>query len=520
MTSVLDAPAVSGEVRGCQFPLIRRVPDYAQSSGPEVTELAARAGLFLDPWESLALEDFLGEDGHGNWTSTENGLVAPRQNGKGAIVEARELGGLFLFREPLIMHTAHEVKTAGEAFLRILSLVTDTDEFRREVRRVNRSHGEEGIELLPSPVLILGPGGREIRRSVAPRLRFLARSRVSGKGFTGRVVILDEAFELAAAAMRALMPTMSAQALFNPQLWYTSTPPDQEQDKNARVLSGVRRRALDGAHRLAWLEWAADVSHLAGMGDAEAERERIRMRRDPAVLARANPGLGIRLSLEFTETERGALSPKGFDVERLGIGDWPPVEDEAGWAVIPATAWAGLADPASRLPDDGPVAFAADADRSQAHGAIAAAGYRADGRLHVEVVDHRAGTAWIPVRLAELREKWSPHAVVMVIDPKRQASPHIAETEKLGVEVTQPTAREMAQACGAFYVAACDTKSLAHLGQPPLDFALARAVKRELADSWAWDAPRGVDLSPLVAATLACWAAAAGPRPSPFALWG
>src|SRR6266498_2209511 len=239
MTSVLDAPAVSGEVRGCQFPLIRRVPDYAQSSGPEVTELAARAGLFLDPWESLALEDFLGEDGHGNWTSTENGLVAPRQNGKGAIVEA--------------------------------------------------------------PVLVLGPGGREIRRSVAPRLRFLARSRVSGKGFTGRVVILDEAFELAAAAMRALMPTMSAQALFNPQLWYTSTPPDQEQDKNARVLSGVRRRALDGAHRLAWLEWAADVSHLAGMGDAEAERERIRMRRDPAVLARANPGLGILIDPASTE---------------------------------------------------------------------------------------------------------------------------------------------------------------------------------------------------------------------------
>lgn len=509
MTSVLDAPAASDEITGCQFPLIRRVPDYVSTSGPEVTELAARAGLFLDPWESLVLDDFLGEDSGGNWTSTENGLVVPRQNGKGSIVEARELGGLFLFREPLIMHTAHEVKTAGEAFLRILTLVTDTDEFRREVARVNKSHGEEGIELLPSPTLILGPGGREIRRSVAPRLRFLARSRISGRGFSGRVVILDEAFELALSIMKALVPTMSAQALHNPQLWYTSTPPDQEKDSNARVLAGVRKRALEGAKRLAWLEWAANAAHLADLGDAEAERERIRMRRDPAVLAQANPGLGIRLSLEFTETELGTLSPKGFDVERLGIGDWPPVDDEAGWAVIPAAAWADLADPASRLPDDSPVAFAADADRAQAHGAIAAAGYRPDGRLHVEVVDHRAGTAWIPARLAELREKW-PQAAV--IDPKRQASPHIAETEKLGVEVTQPTAREMAQACGALYVAACDTKSLVHLGQPSLDFALARACKRELADSWAFDAPRGVDLSPLVAVTLAAWAAAAGPQ--------
>jgi hypothetical protein len=100
------------------------------------------------------------------------------------------------------------------------------------------------------------------------------------------------------------MPTLSAQALHNPQLWYTSTPPDQEKDKNARVLAGVRKRALEGAPRLAWLEYAADASHLAGLGDAEAERELIRMRRDPAVLAQANPGLGIRLSLEFTETER------------------------------------------------------------------------------------------------------------------------------------------------------------------------------------------------------------------------
>jgi hypothetical protein len=513
MTSVLDAPAASGEVTGCQCPLIRRVPDYAQSSGPEVTELAARAGLFLDPWESLVLDDFLGEDEAGNWTSTENGLVVPRQNGKGAIVEARELGGLFLLREPLIIHTAHEVKTAGEAFLRILALVTDTDEFRCEVGRVNKSHGEEGLELLPSPTLILGPGGREIRRSVAPRLRFLARSRLSGKGFSGRVVILDEAFELATAIMTALVPTMSAQALHNPQLWYTSTPPDQEKDKNARVLAEVRKRALDGTPRLAWLEWGADVRHLEGLSDAAAERELIRMRRDPAVLAQANPGLGIRLSLEFTETERGSLSPKGFDVDRLGIGDWPPVDGDAAWAVIPEEAWtalADLADPPGGIPDGAPVAFAADADRAQKHGAIAIAGYRADGRLHAEVIDHRADTAWIPARLAELCQKWPAHAVV--IDPKRQASPHIAEAEKLGVEVTQPTARQMAQACGSLYVAACDTRSLVHLGQPQLDFALSRAVKRELADSWAFDAPRGVDLSPLVAVTLAAWAAAAGPR--------
>jgi hypothetical protein len=107
---------------------------------------------------------------------------------------------------------------------------------------------------------------------------------------------------------------------------------------------------------------------------------------------------------------------------------------------------------------------------------------------------------------------------VVVIDPKRQASPHIAETESLGAEVLQPTARQMAQACGGLYVAACDTKLLVHLGQPEVAYALSRAVKRELADSWAWDAPRGADLSPLVSLTLAAWAAAAG-APQFFGSW-
>jgi hypothetical protein len=50
----------------------------------------------------------------------------PRQNGKGGIIEARELWGLFIGGEKLILHSAHEFKTAKEAMRRIEELLVSS----------------------------------------------------------------------------------------------------------------------------------------------------------------------------------------------------------------------------------------------------------------------------------------------------------------------------------------------------------------------------------------------------------
>jgi hypothetical protein len=73
------------------------------------------------------------------------------------------------------------------------------------------------------------------------------------------------------------------------------------------------------------------------------------------------------------------------------------------------------------------------------------------------------------------------------------------------VEIVSPKAREVAAACGQFYDAVTE-QSLSHLDQAPLASALAGAQQRPLGDAWAW-ARRivSVDISPLVAATLAKW---------------
>jgi len=56
--------------------------------------------------------------------------------------------GLFLFGERLIIHSAHQFDTSKEAFNRILMLIENAPDLDKEVARVSRSHGEEGVELL------------------------------------------------------------------------------------------------------------------------------------------------------------------------------------------------------------------------------------------------------------------------------------------------------------------------------------------------------------------------------------
>src|SRR6266498_1695449 len=135
MSSALDVRPASGML-GAQRPRLWSVPPCSISSaGAEAVDLAAQAGLVLDPWQQFVLEPSLGEQADGRWAAFEVGVIVSRQNGKGAILEARELAGLFLWNDPPILHSAHEFTSAEEAFLRSRGLVEDNPEIERELSR-------------------------------------------------------------------------------------------------------------------------------------------------------------------------------------------------------------------------------------------------------------------------------------------------------------------------------------------------------------------------------------------------
>lgn len=442
------------------------------SSGLEAVELAASAGLVLDPWQQHVLDVALSERADGSWSAFEVGLIVPRQNGKGSILEARELAGLFLFDERLILHSAHEFKTAAEAFLRIKTLVENTDDLRKKVKQIRTSHGDEGIELLNGA-----------------RLRFVARSRGSGRGFSGDTVILDEAYNLGAEAMGALLPTLSAKP--NPQIWYTSSAPMETSSQ----LHAVRRRALaGGSARLAFLEWSIDP-------DTDSPDE-VRS------WAKANPAFGIRISEEFVRAEHDAMPPAEFARERLGVPDPEPVADPP---LFPLAEWNKLADRGSEYA--GKIAFAVDVAPDGAWAAIAMVGIRPDGLPHVELVDHRPGLDWFAGRRAEL-DRFRPKCWVR--DPSGPAVELSGKFRDLKArEATEASTRLVTAVSEGSFRWVCDERL-----SDRLVGAVVGARRRDLGDGvWKWSRLGSeVDISPLVAMTWALWAAPIVARAKPIML--
>ncbi|MCB0060973.1 MAG: hypothetical protein KDE19_02615, partial [Caldilineaceae bacterium] len=96
-------PVVDGQV-GCQVPNHLWVPQYDRSVGDKCVEFLDAVGIHLDEWQQFCLRESLGIKQGGKWSAKEVALMTPRQNGKTLITEARELLGLFLLNEKLIIH--------------------------------------------------------------------------------------------------------------------------------------------------------------------------------------------------------------------------------------------------------------------------------------------------------------------------------------------------------------------------------------------------------------------------------
>lgn len=290
---------------------MRVAPSSRANSWEDVADLVGAYGLTLDPWQEDVLRAALGERSGGRWAVRQVGLSTPRQNGKTMLIVARVLAGLLLFDEQTIIVSAHRQDTARETFFRLVSIIEDNPSLLERVDFIARSEMREYIRM---------KSGQEVR--------FKARGKHAGRGFSCDCLMLDEAQSLSAESWAAILPTMSARP--NPQVWLLGTPP-VDGDDDGEVFRRIRSACIARKEpRLAYLEWSADPSD-----DFD----------DPETWAKANPAFGTRLSKEAVATERASMSDDQFALERLGI--WPESGAVSAPPAVRLDLWRDLTIPAA-----------------------------------------------------------------------------------------------------------------------------------------------------------------------------
>lgn len=471
-SSLLDVERV-----GCQTPRVANYPPYSFTEGPEVIEFARLAGLVLDEWQQYVLNHALGVRANGDWTAKKAACWVPRQNGKGAIIEALELFWLFELEEELIVHSAHQHRTSQRAYRRLEKIIKRVPELHRRVVQYRHTNGEQGVVL---------HDGRE--------LQYTTRSRTAIRGFSAGKIVLDEAQELDQDQMSAILPAVSAMP--NWQVWFFGTPPDNP----AAWCYGLKEDGEAGIARLAHFDWGSELNpDDPDYQQRCAERER---------WYRHNPALGIRIDEETVEDE---YKPSGLGVkfgqERLGA--WKP-RARRGAGVIATELWRDLVVAAERPAS---VAMAIVVNHKRTHTAIASVGPRVDGRLQVSIVDHRPGTHWVVARAMQIHERWKP--VGWAVQDKGPSGTLIAPLEAAGLvqpedrdeprrgQLAVPWSNDVAVAYG-MTIDAVTERRLVHLDEGPLNLAVAGAETRPLGGGTTWDYK--VDGAEVIqAATLAHW---------------
>lgn len=478
---------------GLQEPRVRALPtSRVDTLVDDLLDICDLARLRNDPWQEGALEAITSVDAFGRWAATEFGLLVSRQQGKGNILLSWELAHLFLWARAdgapkLIGHTAHETRTAREAFLRAKRTILAVPALRAQLLGGGRqtAQGVSGIST--------GNGNWTIELENGNRVVFFTRTGGAGVGMSFDVLIVDEAQHSPLTVLEALLPTTDASP--NKQVLFTGTVPKEDQD--GEYFEGLRDRGRRGDNpRTGWIEHTPVGSDVPG---AVIDMS------DPEVWRQANPGLGIRLAWETVEDDwerMGQTNPDAFARQRLSI--WPNRPD----AVVESLSDLDLAvwiDTAGAFP----VAGAADgavisvAVSRGGGSATVAAARRLDGdRISVEHKKTDAGTLWVAGYVKALKAELGD--ALVVLDPKNAVA-IVSALQAAGVKFLSMNIDEIA-AAHALFVEHSNASGVVHRDQPEvtasLQFATVRNLTRSGGLTWDQSDPK----KPITHAQAVTWA--------------
>ena len=440
----------SGRV-GAQRPTHLLTPEgsFDFSDGDDCIALAADLGLELFDWQRWLVRWILAVDADGNPACRQVVLIVPRQNGKGAVLEAIELYWLIVAGVKVVVHTAHEADTAAGHQERLDALIGEPEIDLPRLRSY-KSNGKERIRNLDEKLL----------------LQFRTRTKATKRGASPQRVVLDEAQELQASHLAALVPAMAAQSMnlsTMPQLIFTGSAPLPR----SVYLHGLLRRIEEQRPpRTLLAMWAASPDD------------------DPSDVDnwyRTNPSLGLLISEDYIrETEWLAMDPEDFAAERMGV---PQGDERGGDGPISTTRWGELVDGESMATDES-LTLGVDAPIDRRSVCFSVSGRRADGMRHGAI------RYWVPTpdlgRVVEIGKMLAEgHGVPLHFPPKSPALAWRADFERAGVDVVEVKAAAFVEAQQTIEQAITDG-TFRHRGQPEMVKAVEGLAARVAGDTSPW----------------------------------
>ena len=445
-----------------------RTPGRKTMVGPAV-KIAKLLGLDLMEWQRNAVELFTEMDERGFYAFSDCTLLVPRQNGKSTLLLILLLVRCLGTPGSRCGYGAQDLKSARKMLLEVWVPLLDASALKGSYK-VRSANGSESIRFANGSVIEL----------------LVSTSTKAQHGQVFDFCVLDEAFsQVDSRVETSVLPAFATRTERKPgvQWLVVSTA-------GTRTASPYLFDRMESRRQLAEAGVTKDTAHIEYSAPDDADHA------DPPVWWACNAALGITITEDAVRAELASMGEAEFKRSRLCM--WTTQHHDP---VISLEVWDGLLDAQSRRGDSLMLAFDSVPDGSSS--SIAVASTRPDGLAHVELVAHEQGTGWLVAEVARLADKHEPDRVL--VDPRTPASTAVVALRDVGVKVTEVTSLDVTQAHAAF-IAACSEGQLRHIGQPELASALTGAVRRPVGDAFAWSRrSSGVDISPLVACTLAVW---------------
>lgn len=448
----------------------RRDPSR-KTFGPAVAAVAQALGWELLPWQRLVADVACEVNADGTWRYPTVIVSTPRQAGKSTLTGAILAHRAMVQQDALLWYTAQSGKDATQTW------------GKWNYKFNERMPGRWATRLSAGTEHLTFRGTNGAIRPFSPQPKSL-------HGQQADAVFLDECWAFTptdgADLLQAVIPTQATRRMR--QLFLLSTAGDEDSTWFRGWIEKGRESVNDPSSPIAFFEWSAP-------DDAPMD--------DPATWADFHPGYPQLINDDAMQTALAQFGAEGF--ARGYLNRWPTAE--ASWRA----SWPLLADPDAPIPAVAQVCLAVDSGLNHRAACISAAATLPDGRIAVELIDYRSGVDWLLPRLTELTRR---HRCSIVLQRTGPLGYLCDELARAGVQVTAVSGAEYGDAVSRFRTLV-SSQQLAHLDDPRLNQAVDAVESSQRGDRPIWKRAKGqgveIDISPLVAVTLAAWQAATPP---------